>query len=69
MTTNDKNKDEKQEYNIGRKVKKILALSSEKTDKREYLTGEKILPPDKGKVIKRAKFTYSSLGKALRKQT
>ena len=35
-------------------------------DKYEYLTGEEILPPDQVKVIEQAKFSYSSLGIALK---
>ena len=34
----------------------------------EYLTGEEILPSDQRRVIKQVKFTYSLLGKALKKQ-
>ena len=38
-------------------------------DKNEYLTGEKILPPDQRRVIEQAKFTDSPSGKAFEKQT
>ena len=38
MTTENKIKDEKIQYNI--KIYKILALSSGKIDKYEYVTGE-----------------------------
>ena len=48
---------------INRKAAKISSLSSGKTDKYEYLTGEEILPPDKRRVIELVKFTYTSLGK------
>ena len=37
-------------------------------DKYEYLTGEEILPFGKKRVIKQAKFTYSSLCKTFEKQ-
>ena len=37
--------------------------------KYEYLTGEGILPLDQNRVIEKATFTYSSLVKALEKQT
>ena len=47
----------------------ISALSSGKIDKYEYLTGEEILPSNQRKITEQAKFTYSSLGKALEKQT
>ena len=48
---------------------KILALSSEKIDKYEYLSDEEILPPDQRRVIEQAKFAYSTLSKAFEKQT
>ena len=54
---------------INRGVTKILALSSGKIDKHEYLTGEEILPPDQRRVIEQAKFAYSPLGKTFEKQT
>ena len=38
-------------------------------DKYEYITGEEILPPDQRGVIEQAKFAYSPLGKAFKKQT
>ena len=42
--TIDKNiKDEKLQYNINQKKSEISALSSDKIDKYEYLTGSKIL--------------------------
>ena len=68
MTIDDKIRDEKLQYDINREAAKILALSSRKIDKYEYLTGEEILPPDQRRVIEQAKFTYSPLGKAFEKQ-
>ena len=68
MTIDDKIRDEKLQYDMNREAAKILALSSRKIDKYEYLTGEEILPPDQRRVIEQAKFTYSSLGKAFEKQ-
>ena len=38
MITDDKIKDEKLHYGINREAAKISALSSDKTDKYEYLT-------------------------------
>ena len=64
----DENRDEKLQYDINRKAAKILALSSGKTDKYEYLTGEEILRSEQRRVIEQAKFTYSPLGKPLVKQ-
>ena len=34
-------------------------MSPGKIDKYEYITGEKILPPDQRRLIEQAKFTYS----------
>ena len=68
MTIDDKIRDEKLQYDMNREAAKILALSSRKIDKYEYLTGEEILPPDQRRVIEQAKFTYSPLGKAFEKQ-
>ena len=44
MTIEDQIKDEKLQYDINRETAKISALSSDKIDKYEYLTGEEILP-------------------------
>ena len=44
MTIKDQLRDEKLQYDINREAAKISALSSRKTDKYEYLTGEEILP-------------------------
>ena len=68
MTTDDKIKDEKLQYDINRYAAKISALSSEKIDKYEYLPGKEILPSDQSRVIEQAKFTYSPLGKSFEKQ-
>ena len=65
MKINDKIRDEKLQYDINREAAKI----SGKIDKYEYLTGEKILPPDQRRVIEQAKFAYSPLGEPFEKQT
>ena len=44
MTIENQVKDEKLQYDINREAAKISALSSDKIDKYEYLTGEEILP-------------------------
>ena len=67
MTIDDKIRDEKLQHDINREAAKISALSSEKIDKYEYLTGEEILTPDQRTVIEQAKLTYSPLGKAFEK--
>ena len=68
MTIEDQIKDEKLQYGINREAAKILALSSGKIDKYEYLTGEEILPSNQQPIIQQAKFNYSPLGKAFEKQ-
>ena len=42
MTLEDQIIDEKLQYDINREAAKISALSSDKIDKYEYLTGEEI---------------------------
>ena len=68
ITINDQIRDEKLQYDINRKAVEISALSSEKIDKFEYLTGRKILPSNQQQMIEQAKFTYSPLGNAFEKQ-
>ena len=68
MTIEDQIKDEKLQYDINREAAKISALSSGKIDKYEYLTGEEILLSNQQQTIQQAKFTYSPLGKAFKKQ-
>ena len=63
MTINDQIRVEKLQYNINREAAKISALSSNKFNKYEYLTGEKILPFNQKQMIEQAKFTYSPLGR------
>ena len=69
MTINDQIRYEKIQYDINRVAAKISALSSGKTRKCEYLTGEDILPYNQQQIIEQAKLTYSPLGKAFEKQT
>ena len=58
MTTDDRIKDEKLQYDINKEAAKISALSS----------GEEVLASDQSKIIEQARFTYSPLGKAFEKQ-
>ena len=44
MTVEDQIRDEKLQYHINREAAKILALSSDKIDTYEHLSGEEILP-------------------------
>ena len=66
MTLEDQIRDEKLQYDINREAAKILALSSGKVDKYEYLTAEEILPSNQQHIIEQAKFTYSPLGNLLK---
>ena len=68
MIIDDKIKNEKLQYDINREAGKILALSSGKTDKYEYLTGEEILTSDQSRIMEQAEFTYSPLGKVFEEQ-
>ena len=65
-TIDDKNRDEKLQYDINRKTSKISALSSGKIDKYEYLTGKEVLLSDQRRIIDQAMFKCSSLGKSLK---
>ena len=56
----------KLQYDIKREAAKISALSSGKTDKYEYLTGEEISPFNQRQTMEQAKFAYSLLGKILK---
>ena len=69
MTIDDKTRDEKLHYNINRKATKISALSPGKTDQYECLTSEEIFLSNLRQVTEQAKFAYSLLGKAFKKQT
>ena len=68
MLINDQIRDKKLQYDINREATKISALSSGKIHKYEYLTGEDILPSNQQQIIEQAQFTYSPLGKALKKK-
>ena len=56
MIIDDKIRDEKLQYDIKKEAAKMLALSSGKIDKFEYLTGEEILPSNGRQIIEEAKF-------------
>ena len=74
--TNDKNlRDEKLQDNSNKTIvqgnrvaEKISALLSSKTDKKEYLPGQEILPIDQKQVIHETKLTYVPLRRAFEKQ-
>ena len=51
------------------KLKETSTIPSIKIDQREYLTGEKIVPPNQNRVIKEATFKYPCFPEALEKQT
>ena len=69
MTIDDQIRDEKLQYDINREAVKTSVLSTGKSSKYEYLTGEDILPSNQKQIIEQAKFTYSPLRKAFEKQT
>ena len=68
MKIDDKIKNDKLQYDINGKARKISPLLSVKIDEYEYLTGEEILPSDQSRIIKQANFTYSPLSKVFEKQ-
>ena len=68
MTINDQIRDEKLQHDINREVAKISALSSGKIHKYEYLTGADTLLSNQQQITWQAKFTYSPLGNAFKKQ-
>ena len=51
MTIGDKIRDEQLQYDVNREAAKISTLSSGKTYKYEYLTGEEILPSNQRQMI------------------
>ena len=61
MTINDKITDEILQYDINREAANLSALSSGKTHKYEYLTGEDILSSNQQRIIEQGEFTYSPL--------
>ena len=68
MSIDDQIRGEKLQYDINREAAKKTALSSEKIDKYEYLTGEELLPSNQKQIIEQTKLTYSPLGKPFEKQ-
>ena len=59
-------RDEKAQYNIDREAAKISESSSGKIDKYKFLAGKNILPSDRSRIIKLAKFIFFLLYKALK---
>ena len=64
----DKVGDKKLQFDINREVAKILALSSDKIDKHEYLRGGEILPSDQSRTTEEVRFTCSALERVFQKQ-
>ena len=58
MIINDQIRDQKLRDDINRKEAKILALSSCKIQRDQYLTGKDILPSNQQQIIEQARFTY-----------
>ena len=69
MTTDDKIRDEKLQFDINGKAAKISALLCGKINKYEHVTVEETLPSNQRQIIEQAKFTYPPLGKAFEKET
>ena len=67
MTTEDKIRDEKLQYDINREAAKS-ALSSKKIEKYEYFTGEEILSFNQRQIVEQDKLAHYPLGKAFQKQ-
>ena len=68
MKINYQIRDEKLQDDINRKTGEISALSSDKVDKYECLTGKEMLPCNHQQIIAPAKCAFSSLRKAFIKQ-
>ena len=62
-------KDEKLQYYIIREAAKVSKLSSGTIEKYVYLRAGEILPSDQRRVVEKAKFAYSPLGKVFEKRT
>ena len=60
MTINNQIRDEKLQYDINREASKISALSSNKFNKYEYITGEEILRSNQKQMIQQAIYLFSS---------
>ena len=67
MTTDDRIRDEKLQYDINREAAKS-ALSSKKIEKYEYFTGEEILSFNQRQIVEQDKLAHYPLGKAFQKQ-
>ena len=68
MTTDDKIKDEKLQHDVKREAEKISASFSSKINKYDkYFKRQEILPTGQSRIIEKARFPYSSLGKAFEK--
>ena len=63
MAIGDKIRDRKVQYDINRETAKLSTLSSGKTGKNEYLTGEEMLLSDQSRIIEEAKYIYYPLRK------
>ena len=68
MAIDKRTRIEKLQFNNNREAVILSALSSGKMDKYEYLTREKLLPPDKHRLIKQARLTDTLLGNEFEKQ-
>ena len=68
MTTDDKIRYEKLQYDTLREAAKISVLSAGKIDKYKSFTGKETLLSGQCRIIQQGKFTYSLLGNTFEKQ-
>ena len=68
MTIDDQIRYETLQYDIDTEAVKVSALSSNKFNKYQYLTGEEIIPSNQKQMIQQAKFTQFPLGKTFEKE-
>ena len=68
MTIDDQIRYETLQHDIDTEAAKVSALSSNKFNKYQYLTGEEIIPSNQKQMIQQAKFTQFPLGKTFEKE-
>ena len=68
MTIDDQIRYETLQYDIDTEAAKVSALSSNKFNKYQYLTGEEIIPSNQKQMIQQGKFTQFPLGKTFEKE-
>ena len=69
MIIDDQIKDKKFWYGINREAVNLSTLSSGKIDQYKYLIYDQIFLSNEKQIVEKAKWNYSPLGKAFKKQT